>query len=90
MNQKVKQQVILQYLWILHTPKKLIKGHLLRPGPGSGTSHRRPDPDPDPTKKVRIRNTGTVLKVWTQSTSDQILTPADSEFNQVPIQPAPP
>jgi hypothetical protein len=34
LNQKVKQRVILKYLWLLHTPKKLIQGHLLRPGSG--------------------------------------------------------
>jgi hypothetical protein len=42
-----------KYLWLLHTPKKLIQSHLLRPRSRSGP--RRPDPDPDPTKKVWIR-----------------------------------
>jgi hypothetical protein len=37
MDQKVKQQRFLKYLWILHIPKKLILGHLLRPGSGSAT-----------------------------------------------------
>jgi hypothetical protein len=50
MDQKVKQHRFLEYLWILHTPKKLIQTHLLRPGSGSGTGSgsgpRRPDPDP--------------------------------------------
>jgi hypothetical protein len=49
MNQKVEQQKFLKYLWLLHTPKKLILGHLLMPG--SGSDPRRPDP----TKRVRIR-----------------------------------
>jgi hypothetical protein len=51
MNQKVKQQRFLKYLWLLNILKKLRYGHLL--GPGSGSCPRRPDPDP--TKKVRIR-----------------------------------
>jgi hypothetical protein len=51
MNQKVKYQKFLKYLWLLHTPKKLTYGQLLRQGSGSGP--RRPNPDP--TKKVRIR-----------------------------------
>jgi hypothetical protein len=51
MNQKVKKSEIpeVQYLWLLHKPKKLTKGHLSRPVSGSGP--RRPDP----TQKVRIR-----------------------------------
>jgi hypothetical protein len=49
MNEKVKKQRFLEYLWLLLTPKKFIKGHLLRPGSGSGP--RRPDPN----KKARIR-----------------------------------
>jgi hypothetical protein len=32
MDQKVKQHRFLKYLWLLHTPKKLIQSHLLRPG----------------------------------------------------------
>jgi hypothetical protein len=57
MNQKVKQQRFLIYLWLLNILKKLTYGHLLGPGSGSGSGSgpRRPDPDPDPTKKVRIR-----------------------------------
>jgi hypothetical protein len=37
MNQTVKQHRFLKYLWLLHTPKKLIQSHLLRPGSGSAT-----------------------------------------------------
>jgi hypothetical protein len=37
MNQQVKQHRFLKYLWLLHTPKKLIQSHLLRPGSGSGS-----------------------------------------------------
>jgi hypothetical protein len=46
MNKKVKQQ---RFLYT--HKKKLILGHLIRPGFGSGL--RRPDPEP--TKKVRTR-----------------------------------
>jgi hypothetical protein len=55
MDQKVKQQGFIRALWILHTPKILRYGHLLRPESESGP--RRPDmePDPDPTNKARIR-----------------------------------
>jgi hypothetical protein len=57
MNQKVKQQRFLKYLWLLNVLKKLTYGHLLGlgsgSGSGSGSGPRRPDPDP--TKKVRIR-----------------------------------
>jgi hypothetical protein len=35
MKQKIKQQRFLKYLWHLHTSKKLILGHLLRPDSGS-------------------------------------------------------
>jgi hypothetical protein len=49
MDQKVKQHRFLMYLWLFHTPKKLIQSNLLRPGSGSGPKR------PDPTKKVRIR-----------------------------------
>jgi hypothetical protein len=52
-NQKVKQQRFLKYLWLLLTPNKLILVHLLRPGSGSGPRRL----DPDPSKKVQIRNT---------------------------------
>jgi hypothetical protein len=45
MNQKVKKQRFLKYLWLLHIPKKLRYGLFLRPGSGSGP-------------RVRIRNTG--------------------------------
>jgi hypothetical protein len=56
MNQKVKQETFLKYLWLLHIPKKFILGHLLRPGSEYGSGPRRPDP----TKKVRIRNIGSM------------------------------
>jgi hypothetical protein len=45
MDQKVKQQRSLKYLWLLGTAEKFI-------GPGSGSCPRRPDPDL--IKKVRI------------------------------------
>jgi hypothetical protein len=51
MTQKVKKQRLIEYSWLLHTPKKLMKGHLL--GLGSESGPRRPDPAL--TKKVRIR-----------------------------------
>jgi hypothetical protein len=55
MNQKVKQQRFLKYLWLLIILKKL--RYLLGPGSGScsgsGSGPRRPDPEA--TKKVRIR-----------------------------------
>jgi hypothetical protein len=53
MDQKVKQYRFFKHLWLLHTPKKLIQSHLLRPGAGYGFGLRRLDPDP--TKEVRIR-----------------------------------
>jgi hypothetical protein len=37
MDQKVKQHRFLKYLWLKHTPKKLIQSHLIRPGSGSGS-----------------------------------------------------
>jgi hypothetical protein len=40
MDQKVKQHRFLMYLWLLHTPKKLIQNHLLRPG----SDQKGPDP----------------------------------------------
>jgi hypothetical protein len=46
MNEKVKQHRFLKYLWLLHTPKKLIHSHLLRPGSGSASGSDR----------IRIRN----------------------------------
>jgi hypothetical protein len=42
MNQKVKQQRFLKYLWLLNILKKLRYGHLL--GPGSGSDQKGPDP----------------------------------------------
>jgi hypothetical protein len=48
MDQKVENHRFLKYLWLLHTPKKLIQGHLLRPDP-------EPDPDPVPDVRIRIR-----------------------------------
>jgi hypothetical protein len=44
MDQKVKQHWFLKYLWLLHTPKKLIQSHLSRSGSRSGSGPRRPDP----------------------------------------------
>jgi hypothetical protein len=48
MKQK-KKQGFLRVLWLLHTPKRLRCGHLLRPE--SESDRRRPDP----SKKVQIR-----------------------------------
>jgi hypothetical protein len=45
MNQKIKQQGFLKYLWLLQIQKKVKIG--------SGSGPRRPDPDP--AKKVQIR-----------------------------------
>jgi hypothetical protein len=55
MDQKVLKHRFLKYLWLLHTLKKLIQSHLLRPGSGSGTGSGPRLPDPDPTKNFRIR-----------------------------------
>jgi hypothetical protein len=38
MSQKVKQERFLKYLWLLHTPKKLIWCYILRPGSRSGSA----------------------------------------------------
>jgi hypothetical protein len=46
MDQKVKQRRFLKHLWLLHTLKKFIYSHLLRPGS---------EPDPDPVLDARIR-----------------------------------
>jgi hypothetical protein len=43
MNQKIKQQRFLMFLWPIHTPKELLLGHIVRPGSGSD------EKDPDPT-----------------------------------------
>jgi hypothetical protein len=51
MTQKVKKHRFLKFLWLLHTPKKFIKSHLLRLGSGSGPRRS----DPYPTQKVEIR-----------------------------------
>jgi hypothetical protein len=51
MNQKVKQQRFLKYLWLLNILKKFIYCNFLGPGSGSGSDPRHPDP----TKKVWIR-----------------------------------
>jgi hypothetical protein len=45
----------LKYLWLLHTPKKLIQSHLLRPGSGSGSG--RLWPKRSGSDRIRIRNT---------------------------------
>jgi hypothetical protein len=58
MNQKVKQQRFLKYLWLLNILKKLRYGHLLGSGSCSGSGPRRPDPDPTKKVRIRIRNTG--------------------------------
>jgi hypothetical protein len=38
MNQEVKQQGFLRVLWLIHTPKRLRYGHLLRPGSDPNTA----------------------------------------------------
>jgi hypothetical protein len=60
--QKVKKHRFPKYLWLLHTLKKLIQSHLLRPGSGCGP--RRPDPDQ--TKKVQIRTRNTAYRAINQ------------------------
>jgi hypothetical protein len=59
MDQKVKQHRFIKYLWLFHTPKKLMQSHLLRPGSGSGSgsSPRRPDPDPTGYESATLQNT---------------------------------
>jgi hypothetical protein len=49
MDQKVEQYRFFKYLWLLHTPKKFIQSHLLRPGTGSGSDRIRIRPYPDLT-----------------------------------------
>jgi hypothetical protein len=44
MNQKVKEQGFLKFLWLLHTPKRLIYDHLLGLGSGNGSDQKGPDP----------------------------------------------
>jgi hypothetical protein len=62
MDKKVKQHRFCKYLWLLHTPKKLICSHLLRPGSGSGP--RRPDPTKrSGSDRIRIGNTGYLGKM---------------------------
>jgi hypothetical protein len=55
MDKKIKQHRFLKYLWLLHTPKKLIQSHLLRSGSEFGSGSGSGPRCPDPTKKVRIR-----------------------------------
>jgi hypothetical protein len=60
-TQKVKQQRLLKYLWLLNIQQKLRYGHLLGPGSGCGSGSGPIGPDPDPTKKVRIRPKSSVV-----------------------------
>jgi hypothetical protein len=50
MNQRVKQQRFLKYLWLLHTPKKVNIGPRR---PNSGTDQKGPDPTGSATLVVR-------------------------------------
>jgi hypothetical protein len=45
MNQKVKQQRVLNYLWLLHIPKELRKGRLLK-GPSIWAPDTQVNPNP--------------------------------------------
>jgi hypothetical protein len=57
MYQKVtgKHKRFLKYLWLLHTPNKLIQGHLLRRGSGSGPRSQDPDKMSE-SDRIRMRN----------------------------------
>jgi hypothetical protein len=59
MNQKVKQQIFLKYLWLLYTPEEFILVHLQ--GLGSRSGPRRPGPNS--TEKVRIWSQKAILRI---------------------------